>query len=42
MSRVRDFILEIHRRSLWQILAIYLGAAWIAYETIQSLNAHER
>jgi hypothetical protein len=28
MSSVKQFIREIHRRSLWQILLIYVGGAW--------------
>jgi serine/threonine-protein kinase len=28
VSRVRHLIHEIHRRSLWQILVIYLGVSW--------------
>ncbi len=29
---------EIHRRSLWQVLGIYLFGGWIAYEVVQSLT----
>lgn len=28
MTGLRRLILEIHRRSLWQVLVIYLGASW--------------
>jgi len=38
MSRLRRLIVEIHRRSLWQVLLIYAGGAWIAYEIVQSLT----
>ena len=38
MSGLTNLIHEVHRRSLWQVLAIYLGAAWIAYEIVQSLT----
>jgi tetratricopeptide (TPR) repeat protein len=38
MSRLKRLILEIHRRSLWQVLGIYLIGAWIGYEVIQSLT----
>ena len=31
-------IAEIHRRSLWQVLGIYLVGAWIGYEIIQALT----
>ena len=37
-SRMKQLIHEIHRRSLWQVLAIYLGSAWIAYEAVQGLT----
>lgn len=32
MSRLKQFIHEIHRRSLWQVLMIYLGASWAVLE----------
>jgi tetratricopeptide (TPR) repeat protein len=38
MSGFRRLITEIHRRSLWQVLAIYVGGAWIGYEAIQGLT----
>lgn len=38
MSRFKNLIQEVHRRSLWQVLAIYVVGAWIAYEVIQSLT----
>jgi TolB-like protein/Flp pilus assembly protein TadD len=38
MSRLRQFIREIHRRSLWQVLGIYLFGAWAAYQVILSLT----
>ncbi len=38
MSRFKNLIHEIHRRSLWQVLAIYVVGAWIGYEVIQSLT----
>ena len=38
MTRLDGLIREIHRRSLWQVLAIYLVGAWIGYEVIQSLT----
>jgi hypothetical protein len=28
MSHLKRLIVEIHRRSLWQVMAIYLGASW--------------
>lgn len=38
MSRLKQFIHEIHRRSLWQVLGIYVVSAWVGYEVIQSLT----
>jgi tetratricopeptide (TPR) repeat protein len=32
VSRLKRLVLEIHRRSLWQVLAIYLGASWAVLE----------
>ncbi|UCC71590.1 MAG: hypothetical protein JSV86_14535 [Gemmatimonadota bacterium] len=32
MSRLKRFIVEIHRRSLWQVMTIYLGASWAVLE----------
>ena len=32
MTRLKRLIVEIHRRSLWQVLAIYLGACWAVLE----------
>ena len=31
MSRLKRLIHEIHRRSLWQVLGIYLVGAWVAF-----------
>jgi TolB-like protein len=38
MSGLKRLIHEIHRRSLWQVLGIYLVGAWIGYEIIQALT----
>jgi hypothetical protein len=38
MSRLKRLIVEIHRRLLWQIVGIYLGGAWLAYEIIQGFT----
>ena len=38
MSRLRHFIQEIHRRSLWQVLGIYAVTSWVIYEVVQSLT----
>ncbi len=38
MAGLKGLIHEIHRRSLWQVLAIYLGGALLGYEAIQALT----
>lgn len=38
VSRVKRLIAEIHRRSIWQSLAVYLLGAAAAYQVIQSLT----
>jgi hypothetical protein len=38
MSRLKRLILEIHRRSLWQVLLIYVGGAWACYELIDTIT----
>jgi hypothetical protein len=37
VSRLKRFIQEIHRRSLWQVLGIYLGGAWVNLQGIEVL-----
>jgi len=37
VSRLKRLIQEIHRRSLWQVLGIYLVGAWIAFQGIEAL-----
>jgi hypothetical protein len=38
MNRLKQFITEIHRRSLWQVLGIYVVGAWIAFQIVQTLT----
>ena len=38
MSRLTQFIRELHRRSVWQVLGIYGVGAWLAYEVILGLT----
>jgi len=38
MSRIKRLILEIHRRSLWQVLLVYIGGAWVCYEIIDTIT----
>lgn len=39
MSRLKRLITEVHRRSLWQVLLIYIGAAWACFELIDAVTA---
>lgn len=34
---MKSLIHEIHRRSLWQVLGIYLAASWIALQVVETL-----
>ena len=38
VSRLERLIDEIHRRSLWQVLGIYLVGAWVAFQGIAALG----
>ena len=38
MSRFKQLVLEIHRRSLWQVLAVYLGASWAVLEATDQVQ----
>ncbi len=38
MSRLRQLITGVHRRSLWQVLAIYVVAAWVVFEVVQTVT----
>jgi tetratricopeptide (TPR) repeat protein len=38
MSTLRQLISEIHRRSLWQVLAIYVVGGWVGYSVVQGLT----
>ena len=37
VSRLKRLIQEIRRRSLWQVLGIYLVGAWAALQGIEAL-----
>ena len=37
MERLRQLIHEIHRRSLWQVLGIYLLASWAVLQVVDTL-----
>ena len=38
MNRLKRPIVEIHRRSPWQVLFIYVGGAWVCYEIIDTIT----
>ena len=38
MERLRQLIHEIHRRSLWQVLGIYLVASWAVLQIVDTLG----
>ncbi len=38
MSKLKKLITEIHHRSLWQVLLIYVGGALLAYQAVQALT----
>ncbi|MDH3734473.1 MAG: tetratricopeptide repeat protein [Gemmatimonadota bacterium] len=35
---MKKLINEVHRRSLWQVLGIYLGASWIALQVVNEIG----
>lgn len=37
MSGLRRLIGEIHRRSLWQVLGVYLAGSWVALQVVEQL-----
>ncbi len=37
MTKLRKLLAEIHRRSLWQMLGIYLVVSWMVYQVVLSL-----
>jgi tetratricopeptide (TPR) repeat protein len=38
MSGLKQLIHEVHRRSIWQVLGIYLGASWIALQVVEIMT----
>ena len=37
MSRLRQLIREIHRRSMWQVLLIYVGTSWAVLQVVDTV-----
>jgi hypothetical protein len=38
MSSLKRLVVEVHRRSLWQVLLIYVGAGWACFELIDAVT----
>jgi tetratricopeptide (TPR) repeat protein len=38
MDRIRKLIHEAHRRSLWQVLSVYMVGAWVALQVVESIS----
>jgi eukaryotic-like serine/threonine-protein kinase len=38
MNRIRRIIREVHRRSIWQVLAVYLAGSWVALQVVDALT----
>jgi hypothetical protein len=34
VSSLKRLVVEVHRRSLWQVLGIYVGRAWFSTDSI--------
>ena len=34
---MKNLVREVHRRSLWQVLGIYLAGSWIALQVVETL-----
>lgn len=40
MNRLKQIVHEVHRRSLWQVLGIYLAGSWVAFEVVSTLTEY--
>lgn len=40
MSYLKRLVHEVHRRSIWQVLGIYLGGSWLALQVVQYVTDH--
>ncbi len=38
MLGLKSLIGEVHRRSLWQVVGIYLGASWLVLQVVETLS----
>jgi len=40
MSKLKQLIHEVHRRSLWQVLAIYVAVSWIVLQVVDVIGSN--
>jgi eukaryotic-like serine/threonine-protein kinase len=38
VKKLRAIIIEVHRRSIWQVLGVYLVGSWLGYQVILALT----
>ena len=38
MDRLKRLIREIHRRSLWQVVGVYLAGSWAALQVVNEIG----
>ena len=38
MSRLQNILHEIHRRSVWQVLGVYLAVSWVVLQVVETLT----
>ena len=38
MDRIREFIHEVHRRSIWQVMGIFIAASWGVLQVVEVLT----
>lgn len=38
MTRLRQLIRAVHRRSLWQVVGIYAATSWIVLQVVETLT----
>ena len=38
MAGLKQLIQEVHRRSLWQVLAIYVVVSWVVFQVVQTVT----
>lgn len=38
MTPLKKLVAEIHRRSMWQVLGVYLGVSWVVFQVVKELT----